>query len=84
MLDSGPGGTGAAFDWRLLEAISRPYFLAGGLDAETVTAALKRLHPYGVDVSSGIETQGRKDPAKMEAFVQAVRAVRKLSRKPPL
>ena len=68
LLDSGRG-SGEAFDWALLAAIRRPYFLAGGLGPETVTAALNALHPYGVDVSSGIE----KDAAKMAAFVAAVR-----------
>ena len=73
LLDSGPGGTGTAFDWKLLEKFDRPYFLAGGLTPETVTDAVKRLQPYAVDVSSGIETAGKKDPAKMAAFVAAVR-----------
>ena len=72
LLDSGRG-SGEAFDWALLAAIRRPYFLAGGLGPETVTAALNALHPYGVDVSSGIETDYKKDAAKMAAFVAAVR-----------
>ena len=53
--------------------MSRPYFLAGGLDAENVSEAVKQLRPYAVDVSTGIETDGVKDPRKMEAFVSAVR-----------
>lgn len=73
LLDSGAGGTGTAFDWTLLEGFARPYFLAGGLDADSVGGAVARLHPYGVDVSSGIETNGRKDPDKMAAFAAAVR-----------
>lgn len=73
LLDSGAGGTGTAFDWTLLEKFERPYFLAGGLDPDTVGDAVKRFHPYAVDVSSGIETAGKKDPAKMAAFVAAVR-----------
>ena len=72
LLDSGRG-SGEAFDWALLAAIRRPYFLAGGLGPETVTAALNALHPYGVDVSSGIETDHKKDAAKMAVFVAAVR-----------
>lgn len=60
LLDSGRG-SGEAFDWALLAAIRRPYFLAGGLGPETVTAALNALHPYGVDVSSGIETDHKKN-----------------------
>lgn len=73
LLDSGPGGTGTAFDWELLKNFDRPYLLAGGLTPETVAGAVKRLHPDAVDVSSGIETAGKKDPAKMAAFVKAVR-----------
>ena len=73
LLDSGAGGTGRAFDWALLENFKRDYLLAGGLGPENAADAVERLHPYGVDVSSGIETDGKKDPAKMEAFVRAVR-----------
>ena len=72
LLDSG-AGTGKVFDWELLQYIHRPYFLAGGLDAANVTDALRQAHPYGVDVSSGIETDGRKDEEKMAQFVAAVR-----------
>ena len=73
LLDSGTGGTGITFDWTILEKFDRPYFLAGGLGPDTVGNAVKRFHPYAVDVSSGIETAGKKDPAKMAAFVAAVR-----------
>lgn len=73
LLDAGEGGTGETFDWSLLAGIRRPYFLAGGLHPGNVGQAVRRLHPFGVDVSSGIETDGKKDPAKMEAFVRAVR-----------
>ena len=72
LLDSG-AGSGAAFDWGLLDGLGRPYFLAGGLDPGNVAAAVERLSPYAVDVSSGIETDGVKDAEKMEAFVCAVR-----------
>ncbi len=67
LLDAGKGD-GLTFDWGLLSGIKRPYFLAGGLDPDNVGAAVKMLHPYAVDVSSGIETDGRKDPQKMEKF----------------
>lgn len=72
LLDSG-AGTGAAFDWAMLRQFGRPYFLAGGLTPDNVGAAIKALRPYGVDVSSGIETDGKKDNKKMAAFAAAVR-----------
>lgn len=72
LLDSG-GGTGTAFDWALARRVHRPYFLAGGLHPGNVARAVADLHPYGVDVSSGIETDGVKDREKMAAFVAAVR-----------
>ena len=52
---------------------TRPYFLAGGLNPQNVAEAIRRLHPYAVDVSSGIETDGSKDREKIAAFVTAVR-----------
>ena len=73
LLDSGAGGTGTVFDWDLLRAIRRPYFLAGGLDTENLGTVKAKLNPYGVDVSSGIETDGYKDKEKMTAFVAAAR-----------
>lgn len=73
LLDSGAGGTGTVFNWKLLQGFPRPYILAGGLDADNAADAATRLHPYAVDVSSGIETAGKKDPAKMAAFAAAVR-----------
>ena len=73
LLDSGAGGTGTVFDWDLLQAIRRPYFLAGGLDTENLGTVKTKLNPYGVDVSSGIETDGYKDKEKMTAFVAAAR-----------
>ncbi len=72
LLDSG-GGTGTVFDWNLLKNIHRPYFLAGGLSPDNVGKAVAALHPFAVDVSSGIETGGLKDKTKMAAFVAAVR-----------
>lgn len=73
LLDSGAGGTGTVFDWDLLQAIRRPYFLAGGLDTENLGTVKAKLNSYGVDVSSGIETDGYKDKEKMTAFVAAAR-----------
>ncbi len=72
LLDSG-SGSGGSFDWKLAQNFPRPYFLAGGLNPDNVKDALRRLAPYGVDVSSGIETDGIKDKRKMAAFVAAVR-----------
>ena len=71
LLDSG-AGTGKVFDWELLKDIRRPYFLAGGLNPENVRSAVEKLDPFCVDVSSGIETNGKKDKNKMEAFSKAV------------
>ena len=72
LLDSG-AGTGMTFNWQLIKGIKRPYFLAGGLNPENVAEAVKALNPYAVDVSSGIETDGLKDEAKMADFVSIVR-----------
>ncbi|MCL2079292.1 MAG: phosphoribosylanthranilate isomerase [Oscillospiraceae bacterium] len=68
------GGTGVSFDWDLLKSCAGlPYFLAGGLSAQNAAKAIKTLSPYCVDVSSGVETDGVKDAAKIEAFVRLVR-----------
>ena len=72
LLDSGTG-SGEKLDWSLLTNLERPFLLAGGLTPENVTAALRQVHPAGVDVSSGIETDGWKDAEKMARFVQACR-----------
>ena len=77
LLDSGKGGTGQSFDWSVVAALnemkfSKPYFLAGGLKAENVKEALSYA-PYGVDASSGLETNGFKDVKKIEQFVNLVR-----------
>lgn len=72
LLDSS-AGTGTLFDWQLIQNMKRPYFLAGGLTPENVAEAVTRCHPFAVDVSSAIETDGVKDMAKMAAFVAAVR-----------
>ena len=72
LLDSG-AGTGETFDWTMIGQVQRPYFLAGGLSSENAANCVRRLQPYAVDVSSGIETNGVKDPIKMAEFVSAVR-----------
>jgi phosphoribosylanthranilate isomerase len=70
------GGAGVLADWdRAAElAQDRQLLLAGGLTPENVGAAIQRVHPWGVDVSSGVETNGVKDAAKIGAFLAAVRA----------
>lgn len=72
LLDGGKG-EGKAFDWSLLKNIRRPYFLAGGLNPGNAADAVRTLAPFSVDVSTGIETDGKKDEEKMTAFVNAVR-----------
>lgn len=72
LLDSGTG-SGRTFNWQLIKEIRRPYFLAGGLDPVNVSDAVRLLHPWAVDVSSSIETDGLKDIEKMAAFAAAVR-----------
>jgi phosphoribosylanthranilate isomerase len=73
---SRPGGLGAAFDWQLLRGrkISKPWLLAGGLNAENVARAIESAQAPGVDVSSGVETApGVKSPDMIRAFVAAAR-----------
>lgn len=72
LLDAG-AGSGTVFDWELIRNFDRPYFLAGGLSEKNVGEAIVSLHPYGVDVSSGIEVGGMKNKEKMAAFMRAVR-----------
>ena len=72
LLDAGMGD-GVTFDWSLIKNAGRPYFLAGGLDPDNAADAVRTLHPYALDVSSGIETDGLKDTNKMAAFAASVR-----------
>ena len=72
LLDQGSGGSGKVFDWNLLEHCRRPFFLAGGISFENVNAALN-IKPYAIDVSSGVETDGAKDAAKIQRMVQLVK-----------
>lgn len=73
------GGTGEQFNWEWAiqaQKLGKPIFLAGGLTPENVAEAVKRVRPFGVDVSSGVESApGKKDPAKVKAFIEAVRSV---------
>lgn len=72
LMDAGDG-SGQTLDWHHLPATNRPLMLAGGLDAGNVQAAISCAHPALVDASSRLETNGRKDAAKVHAFVAAVR-----------
>lgn len=74
LLDAG-AGCGETFDEALLEGFDNEYFLAGGLSIDNIKEKIMKLHPYGVDVSSGIETEGKKDAAKIIKFVSLVREV---------
>jgi phosphoribosylanthranilate isomerase len=69
------GGTGVTFPWRTIAPIARErqVVVGGGLTPENVSSCVRTVRPYGVDVRTGIETDGRKDLAKMRAFVQAVK-----------
>lgn len=72
VVDAGQG-TGRVFDWSLVQGLDRDFILAGGLGPDNVAAAIEQVRPWGVDMSSGIETDGVKDPEKMRAAVAAVR-----------
>ncbi len=70
------GGSGKTFDWsvlRSMEGIRKPFYLAGGINLENVMCAVSRFHPYCVDVSSGVETDGVKDPQKIRELITKVR-----------
>lgn len=72
-----PGGNGLSFDWTILEGFNapKPYFLAGGLTPENVETAITKLKPYGVDVSSGVESApGVKDTAKIASFLRCTKS----------
>lgn len=72
LLDHGKGGTGQSFDWSMIPAVSIPYFLAGGISIKNVEQAVA-LHPFGIDISSGIETDGKKDRDKILEIVGRIR-----------
>lgn len=69
------GGTGEVFDWSSLDEFERPFMLAGGIDSTNVARAIRTVRPYGIDVSSGIETEGVKDNEKIKAFTNIVRTI---------
>ena len=69
------GGTGEVFDWSSLDEFERPFMLAGGIDGTNVARAIRTVRPYGIDISSGIETEGVKDDKKIKAFTNIVRTI---------
>ena len=69
------GGTGEVFDWSSLDEFERPFMLAGGIDSANVARAIRTVRPYGIDISSGIETEGVKDDEKIKAFTHIVRTI---------
>ena len=66
------GGTGQTIDWSLLEGIQIPYYLAGGIGLHNVARAIRRLQPYGLDMSSSLETNGKKDAEKIRMMAQVI------------
>jgi len=77
LVDAASPGSGRVFDWRLAEGVVDPkrLIVSGGLHADNVADAIAHLQPFGVDVASGVEAEpGRKDPAKLRAFIAAARA----------
>lgn len=73
LLDAPGGCTGNTFDWNLIKEIHRPFFLAGGINVTNIESAINRFHPYSIDLSTGAETDGKKDPAKMMELVKLAR-----------
>ncbi len=73
LLDNGTGGTGEQFNRIFIDKDCRPFFFAGGLDSDNVSEVVRSFHPYAVDISSGVETDGSKDSQKMKQFIDAVR-----------
>ncbi len=71
----GAGGNGETFDWSLICEVHKPFFLAGGLGPDNVSEAIRTVHPYGVDASSSLETDGYKDSDKIKQFITAVRDI---------
>ena len=69
------GGTGEVFDWSSLDTFERPFMLAGGIDSTNVARAIRTVRPYGIDISSGIETNGMKDDKKITAFTKIVKSI---------
>lgn len=75
LFDCGTGGTGRSFDWSCLEEAKQPYFLAGGIDIHNMKEAVERFHPFAVDLSSSVETDGVKDEKKIADAVHMLRSL---------
>ena len=75
LFDAPVAGSGQIFDWQELETqkVTKPFFIAGGLTANNVADAIRFFHPYAVDVSSGVETNGKKDQEKIKRFIERVK-----------
>ncbi|NLY43385.1 MAG: phosphoribosylanthranilate isomerase [Clostridiaceae bacterium] len=69
------GGLGKTFDWSVIPDMGKPYFLAGGINSSNIMRAIQQLNPFCIDVSSGVETNGYKDPEKIMDIVAKVRQV---------
>jgi phosphoribosylanthranilate isomerase len=76
IFDSPNPGSGKTFDWNTIPETGKPFFLAGGLNPENVAEAIKKTSPFAVDVSSGVETNGIKDAAKIKEFIRRARSVK--------
>ena len=75
LFDCGTGGTGRSFDWSCLEEAKQPYFLAGGIGIHNMKEAVERFHPFAVDLSSSVETDGVKDEKKIADAVHMLRSL---------
>ena len=78
LLDQGTGGTGEPFDWSLVPPVRRPFFLAGGIGPENLRTAISTMHPWAVDLSSSLETGGKKDPMKIKQISRMLKQINTL------
>ncbi|MCL2049691.1 MAG: phosphoribosylanthranilate isomerase [Defluviitaleaceae bacterium] len=74
LLDHKNGGTGEAFDWNNIGGLEKPFFLAGGLNTQNISEAIKQVQPFAVDLSSGAEVDGKKCPERIKELCGAVQA----------